>query len=97
MLKIDRLPRITPGTEWSPIEFISEPFVTVTFRGYSAACDVRSIETGLAYTLLLGAKSLSDSIEPLRTSRGGELIGLKVAIRKASEERTAPYELRLIQ
>jgi hypothetical protein len=96
-VRADRLPKLSIGTEWTPLEFIGEPFITVTFRGYAAAIDVRVISTGLEYTLLVGAKSLSGPLERLRAPNGGELKGLRVALRKSGEERTAAYEVRQVK
>lgn len=96
-IRTNRLPRLSIGTDWTPLELLTEPFVTVTFRGYTAGIDVRVIATQLEYTLLLGAKSLSEPLENLRVSSGGLLAGKKVAVRKSGEERTAGYEVRVIQ
>ena len=93
-VRTERLTRLTIGTEWTQVEFLTEPFVTITFRGYAVAIDVRVISTQLDYTLLLGAKSLTDPLEKLRLSAGGSIAGTKVAIRKTSEERSATYEVR---
>jgi hypothetical protein len=96
-IRTNRLPRLSIGTDWTPLELLTEPFVTVTFRGYTVAIDVRVIATQLEYTFLLGAKSLSEPLENLRVSSDGLLAGKKVAVRKSGEERTASYEVRVIQ
>lgn len=88
--------RLVVGTDWVPIEFVSDPFITVTFRGYAVAIQIKVIATQLEYTLLLGAKSLSDPLENLREQSGGVLTGQRCAIRKTGPERTAAYEVREI-
>ncbi len=96
IIRSDRLAKLSVGTDWTPIEIMSEPFISVTFRGYAAATEVRVVATGLQYTLFIGAKSLTEPIERFRLAQGGKMLGLKLAIKKSDVNRTAPYEVRLI-
>jgi len=95
-IRKERGVRLVVGTDWVPIELVSDPFITVTYRGYAVAIDVRVISTQLEYTLLVGAKSLSDPLEQLRERAGGVLTGQRCAVRKSGVERTATYEMREI-
>ena len=94
MIRTDSSPRLIVSTDWIPIEITSDFFLILTFRGYAPACEACVIPTGLKYTLLLGAKSLSDAIEPLRLKNGGGISGIKASIRKQGTERTSAYEIR---
>ena len=95
-IRKERLAKLNISTEWIPIEFLGEPFITVTFRGYAVAADVKVIATGLEYTLLLGAKSLAEPVERARAATTERLTGTRMAVRRSSSERTAVYEVRHI-
>ncbi len=96
-IRKERLAKLSIGTEWTQVEFLGEPYITITFRGYAVAIDAKVISTGLDYTVLLGAKSLADPVENARNGNGGVLKGMKMAVRRSGVERTATYEARIIQ
>jgi len=85
--------RLTVTEEPAKVIFSSEPYVVLTGTGFSVAADVSQKKGQLRFdkTLLIGAKSLSDSLTLRIFENSFSLIGVEVTIRKASAERTAKY------
>lgn len=77
------------GIEWIAVEVVSEPYVVMSFRGYAPVVDV----TGPAgkQVLFISSKSISEGLDPLVQANGGKFLGLKLRLRKGSEDRMAPY------
>ena len=90
------LPSLKIGTGWTEIEVISEPDVVLGYKGYAPVLRVKAIKTGLDYLLYIGAKSLAEPLESLRTSRGSGrgFLGLRMQIRKQSTEKFSRYEVQ---
>jgi len=86
-------PRFKVGEGWIGVEVRSEPQVVQTVRGYAPYLEVVEIGTGLDYDWLIGAKSISDALEPKRISNDGSFVGLRLNVRRASKDRMAPYEI----
>lgn len=85
-------PRFRAGTTFTTLDVTSEPYLALTFRGYTGAVEVRDLVTGTCYELLIGGiKSLAESLEPLRASNDGAFTGLRFRIKKQSEDRFSPY------
>ena len=85
-------PRFRTRTAFTTLEITSEPYLVLTFRGYTAAVEVLELATGSRYELLIGGiKSLAECLEPLRASNNGTFNGLKFRIKKESEDRFSPY------
>jgi len=85
-------PRFRAGTTFTTLEVTSEPYLVLTFRGYTLAVEVLELVTGSRSELLIGGiKSLAESLEPLRASNNGMFRGLRLRIRKESEDRFSPY------
>jgi len=84
-------PRITIGQDWTEIEIVSEPSVVVTFKGYAPVVKARVSTIAEPLPLFIGSKSITDGIEPLRVENGGRFAGLKLRLRKESEDRYARY------
>jgi hypothetical protein len=85
-------PRFRTGTTFTILEVTSEPYLVLTFRGYTGAIEVLELATGSRYELLIGGiKSLAECLEPLRASNNGAFKGLRFSIRKESEDRFSPY------
>lgn len=80
-------------TEPVRLQVLSEPYVVYTKRGYQPALDVFVRKQKRTYTLFIAAKSLTESLEHLRSGNGGRLSGLEFWIRKIGFERTSQYEL----
>ena len=67
----------------------SEPYLIMHYRGYGLAVVVRNLSTNDKYELFIdGIKSLFTQLEPLVESNGGMFTGLKIGIKKASNERS---------
>jgi hypothetical protein len=85
----DRKPTLKVGVEWIPVEIVSEPFVVMTVRGFAPVVDVLSPQG--EFILYISSKSISDGLEPLRQAGGGSFKGLKVRVKKESEDKMARY------
>ena len=85
--------RLQVGTGWIGIEIKSEPGVTLTFRGYVPTLEVAELNTKLDYEWLIGAKSIAESLEPLRINNGGSFEGIKINVRKSGTDRFSTYEV----
>ena len=71
------------------LEVVSEPYAHMTFRGYAAVIDV-SI-AGTTHMLYISSKSISVALEPLVQENGAKFTGLKLRVKKETEEKMAPY------
>ena len=89
-------PRIHFGTAWTTLELNSDPFTVMTSRGYAPAVVLHRDGASYFEHALIGARSLASELENYRL-KYGTLRGLRVAIRKTSEDRTAPYEVRVAE
>lgn len=77
------------------MELQSEPFVVPTAFGYAPAILVRRDGSDEIRHVIVGARSFSEPLEDFR-ARFGKLAGLMVAVRKAGPEKSAPYEVNLL-
>lgn len=73
------------------IKIMTEPFVINTTRGYAPAVNVRVEDTGEERTMFIGAKSLADPLQHMVESNGGRFSGLKLSLKKQSDDRYAGY------
>ena len=88
-------PRLRIEDTWVEIEIRSNPFVICTTRGYAPALLVRRESAATDEHILLGAQSLTQPLEQLRTDNSS-LKGLRVRICKESSEQTARYRVRVM-
>ena len=86
-----RLPTLKVGTDWIAVEVLSEPLVLMSMRGYAPVLEVQA--PAGKHLLYISSKSISEGLEPLRQAQGGRFAGLKLRVRKASEDKMAPYEV----
>jgi hypothetical protein len=77
------------GVKPVEVEVVSEPYVVMSFRGYAPVMDVQGPDG--KQILFISSKSISEGLEPLRQANGGKFIGLKLRLRKETEDRMAPY------
>jgi len=77
------------GVNWINVEVVSEPYVVMSFRGYAPVVDVTGPEG--KQMLYISSKSISEGLDPLVKANGGKFLGLKLRLRKESEDRMAPY------
>lgn len=89
----ETIPFLRVGTGWIELEVISQPDVSLTFKGYVPFVHVRKIRTGVEYGLYISAKSVAEPLEELRKNNGRSFEGIKIRIRKESMERMSKYEL----
>jgi hypothetical protein len=82
-------PNLKVGVEWVTVEITSEPYVVMGFRGYAPVVDVSG--PGGNQILYISSKSISEGLDPLVQGRGGKFAGLKLKLRKETEDRMAPY------
>jgi hypothetical protein len=85
----ERKPNLKVGTDWVAVEVLSEPYVIMSIRGYAPVVDIQA-PSG-SFVLYLSSKSISEGLEPLRQENGGKFKGLKLRLRKESEDRMAAY------
>ena len=71
------------------VEVVSESYALMSFRGYAPVVDVMGPDG--KQVLFISSKSISEGIEPLRQANGGKFTGLKLKLRKETEDRMAPY------
>lgn len=77
------------GVNWVNVEVVSEPYAVMSVRGYAPVVDVTGPDGKLM--LYISSKSISMGLEPLVEANGGKFLGLKLRLRKETEDRMAPY------
>jgi len=85
----ERKPTLKVGVESIPIEITSEPYVVMTVRGYAPVVDVKGPQGD--FILYISSKSMSDGLEPLVKATSGTFKGLKLKVKKESEDKMARY------
>ena len=85
----ERKPNLKVGVEWIPVEITSEPYVVMTVRGYAPVVDVRCPQGD--FILYISSKSISDGLEPMVKATSGAFKGLKLKVKKESEDKMARY------
>ena len=85
----DRKPNLKVGVNWVVADVVSEPTVVMSMRGYAPVVDVKTPEGD--FILYISSKSISEGLDPLVQANGGEFAGLKLRLRKETEDRMAPY------
>jgi hypothetical protein len=87
-------PRLAIDENWAEVTIISDPFVIKTGMGYTAAINVLAMKSNAIHHIIVGAKSLSNELEIVRT-KNGSLVGVALKIRKQSTEQKSLYELKI--
>ena len=85
----ERKPNLKVGTEFIPVEIHSEPYVVMTVRGFAPVVDVKT--PGGDFILYISSKSMSDGLVPLLEAADGKFKGLKLRVKKESEDKMARY------
>lgn len=85
----ERKPTLKVGTEWVNVEISSEPYVVMTVRGFAPVVDVKA--PGGDFILYISSKSMSDGLEPMIKLTDGKFLGLKLRVKKESEDKMARY------
>ena len=89
MAERERYPNLKAGVDWIAVEILSEPYVVMSIRGYAPVVDVQGPEG--KQMLFISSKSISQGLDPLVQANGGKFQGLKLRLRKETEDRMAPY------
>ena len=84
------------GTQWLQFQVASEPYTVLTGRGYAPVIDVRNLDTLEVCQLFVGARSLSNGLEQLRSQAAVTICGTNIALRKSSEDQYAQYEVKVL-
>jgi len=87
------LSRLEVTTEPVLIRIISNPYVIPTARGYQPVVDILALKTKKKFFIYIGSSSITKQLEALRASNAESLINLEFWIKKASDEKMAPYLL----
>jgi len=85
----ERKPNLKVGTEFIPVEIVSEPYVVMTIRGFAPVVDVKCPQGD--FMLYISSKSMSDGLVPLLETTEGKFNGLKFKVKKESEDKMARY------
>jgi hypothetical protein len=91
-----RMPVLKVGTAWIEVEVTSEPDVVLTFRGYAPILRIKVRQSGLEKTLFINAKTLASPLDVLRKRNGGRFIGMKLRLRKESQEPLSHYAVEAL-
>lgn len=89
----DELLQFRVNPSWRQIEIISEPYVILNSFGYIPAVEVKVENKNINQFMYINPKTLAEPLDKLRIQNNNKFIGIKLKIRKASEERTAKYEI----
>jgi len=85
----ERKPNLKVGVEWVPLEITSEPYVVMTIRGFAPVVDIKCPQGD--FILYISSKSMSDGLEPMLQATSGAFKGLKLKVKKESEDKMARY------
>ena len=91
MAEPSKRPNLKVKTEWISVEILTEPYVVMTFRGYAPVVDVKIPGEADPLSLFISSKSISHGLESIVQENGGKFAGLKLRLRKESDDRMAPY------
>ena len=83
--------RVNPS--WREIEIISEPYVILNSFGYIPAVKVRVENKKIIQFMYINPKTLAAPLDQLKLKNSNLFTGIKLKIRKESEEKTAKYEI----
>ena len=76
-------------TEPVEVEFVSEPYVVYTIRGFAPVVDIQ-VKGGEKYTLFISPSSLANGLMPF-LEKQGKFSGIRVVLKKDSTDRFAKY------
>ena len=85
----ERKPNLKVGVDWIPVEIVSEPYVVMTIRGFAPVVDVKTAQG--EFILYVSSKSMSDGLVPFLEKTDGKFNGLKLRLKKESEDKMAKY------
>ena len=86
-------PSLKVSTGWIELEIISEPDVTLTYKGYAPILRVKKLRTNVEFILYISAKSLAEPLEKLRESNDYLFNSIKFKVRKENNAPMSKYEV----
>ena len=87
----EKLEYLIIGTEATVVAIVSEPKVVMTYRGYAPVVEVIVDGESQKRLMYINSKSISTTLETLREENGGVFAGIKIRIRKESNDKFAKY------
>lgn len=91
---VDSMSALRVTQKWVSIEILTEEFAAATGFGFVATVVVKVNDGKIPRLLHISAKSLANYLVDMRADNNNRLAGLKFDLRKASEDKRAPYELK---
>ncbi|MBI4565645.1 MAG: hypothetical protein HY716_13205 [Planctomycetes bacterium] len=88
-------PTLKVGVDWIELEIVSEPYVLMTMRGYAPVVDAKPAG-GEPHVLFIGSRSLGEGIEGEVKKRDGKFSGIRMRVRKESEDKMAKYMVEIL-
>jgi hypothetical protein len=79
------------STEAVVVSIISEPRVVMTYRGYAPVVEVKVEGEESQKLMYINSKSISTTLESLKNENHGKFSGIKIRIRKESNDKFAKY------
>ncbi|MBN1384182.1 MAG: hypothetical protein JW983_04780 [Elusimicrobia bacterium] len=79
------------GVDEIAIEIVSEPYVVNTYHGFAPVVDAKLEDKQEVKIMYIGAKSLADPLSQMLKQNKGKFTGLKLKIKKESNDNRAPY------
>jgi hypothetical protein len=79
------------STEAVVVSIISEPRVVMTYRGYAPVVEVKVEGEDAPKLMYINSKSISTTLESLKNENRGKFSGIKIRIRKESNDKFAKY------
>lgn len=91
MSENEKLEYLVISTEAVVVSIVSEPRVVMTYRGYAPVVEVCVDADAVHKLMYINSKSISTILEGLKNENGGKFNGIKIRIRKESNDKFAKY------
>jgi len=91
MEESEKLEYLIISTDAIVVEIFSEPKVVMTYRGYAPVVEVRVKGETQKRLMYINSKSISTTLETFRLENSGQFTGIKLRIRKESNDKFAKY------
>ena len=91
MAENEKLEYLIISTDAVVVEIVSEPRVVMTYRGYAPVVEVKVDGEAANKLMYINSKSISTTLEGLKNNNSGNFTGIKVRIRKESNDKFAKY------
>ena len=91
MTKNEKMEYLMISTEAVVVTIVSEPRVVMTYRGYAPVVEVQVEGEDAKRLMYINSKSISTTLENLKNENDGKFSGIKIRIRKESNDKFAKY------